>query len=185
MTQTGTAIDAAVQVVKQGGLLVYPTEAVYGLGGDYRQAQVVDKILRLKQRPVEQGLILVAGHIQQILPLIQPNSGQDLAAALATWPGHVTWVFPASPLVPDGVKGPNNTVAVRLSAQSDVIQLCQQLNQAIISTSANLRGQPSPTDIYSLEKMWSDEVDYFLNLPLGGSDKPSEIRIAGDGQKLR
>jgi L-threonylcarbamoyladenylate synthase len=185
MTQIGTAIEAAVQAVEQGGLLVYPTEAVYGLGGDYRQAEVVDKILRLKQRPVDQGLILVAGHIQHILPLIQPDSGQDLAAALATWPGHITWIFPASPRVPEGVKGPNNTVAVRLSAHSGVIQLCQQLNQAIISTSANQRGQSTPTDIYSLMKMWSNEVAYYLNLPLGGSDKPSEIRLAGDGQKLR
>src|SRR5690554_1307873 len=115
MTTIGTAVDQAAQAVQQGGLLVYPTAAVYGLGGDYRQAGVVRQILQLKQRPSEQGLILAAGHIGHILPLIQPESGDHLAAALHTWPGHTTWVFPASPQVPEGVKGPDNTVAVRLS----------------------------------------------------------------------
>lgn len=185
MNTIGTAVDQAVQAVQQGGLIVYPTEAVYGLGGDFQQADVVARILSLKQRPNDQGLILAAGHIEQILPLIVPVSGDHLAAALNTWPGHTTWVFPASSSVPKGVKGPGNTVAVRLSRHSVVVDICQQLGHAIISTSANERGQKTPTAISVLAQQWSNEVAYFLDLPLGGSDKPSEIRVAGDGQKLR
>lgn len=185
MSVIGTAVDEAVQTVRQGGLLVYPTEAVYGLGGDYQQTEVVAKILHLKQRPTNQGLILVAGHIGQILPLIQPASGDHLAAALRTWPGHTTWVFPASSQVPAGVIGPGQTVAVRLTAHPVVTALCTQLNQAIISTSANHKGQVTPRDIHSLQAQWPEDVDYFLDLPLGESKKPSEIRVAGDGQKLR
>ncbi|KAA3645959.1 MAG: Sua5/YciO/YrdC/YwlC family protein [Proteobacteria bacterium] len=185
MNTIGTAIDEAVQAVKQGGLLVYPTEAIYGLGGDYQQAEVVAKILNLKQRPDNQGLILVAGHIQHILPLIEPVSGDHLASALATWPGHTTWVFPASPAVPKGVKGPGNTVAVRLSDHPVVVDICCQLDHALISTSANKRGQTTPTDIKTLVQQWSADVAYFLDLPLGQSDQPSEIRVAEDRQKLR
>lgn len=185
MTAIGTAVDQAVQAVQHGGLLVYPTEAVYGLGGDYRQTEVVNQILRLKQRPREQGLILVAGHIGHILPLIQPVCGDHLAAALRTWPGHTTWVFPASRLVPDGVKGPDNTVAVRLSAHPVVKALCERLKHAIISTSANQRGQATPVNIPELAALWSNQVAYYLDLPLGGFNKPSEIRRAGDGEILR
>ncbi|MCX7545724.1 L-threonylcarbamoyladenylate synthase [Marinicella gelatinilytica] len=185
MTKVGTAVEKAVQTVRQGGLIIYPTEAVYGLGGDYRQAEVVSNILALKHRPISQGLILVAGHIGHILPLIQPLSGSDLAAALATWPGHHTWIFPASDKVPAGVRGPDNTVAVRLSAHPVIIDLCQQLNHALISTSANKRGQATPTVLQQLVSQWPHEVDYFLDLPLGHAQKPSTIRIAGDGHTVR
>jgi len=185
MNAVGTAVNQAVQTVQQGGLLIYPTEAVYGLGGDYQQAAVVAQILHLKQRPIDQGLILVAGHIQQILPLILPETGDHLAIALNTWPGHTTWVFPASSQVPEGVKGPGNTVAVRLSKHPVVVDVCSQLGHAIISTSANKRGQKSPTTRSELAQQWFNDVTYFLDLPLGQSDKPSEIHVAGGGQKLR
>lgn len=185
MSHIGTVIDQAVQVVKDGGLIVYPTEAVYGLGGDYRQADTVEKILHLKQRRTDQGLILVAGHIQYLLPLIRPDSSRDLAMALKTWPGHHTWVFPASNLVPVGVKGPDNTVAVRLSDHPVVKALSAGLERAVISTSANIRGQKTAQDIEHIKQQWAQQVDYFLDLPLGKQTQPSAIHLAVDGRIIR
>ncbi len=185
MNNLGTAINQAVQVLKDGGLIVYPTEAIYGLGGDYTQPNTVKKILDLKQRNPQQGLILIAGHIQYLLPLIQPASSTDLTMALRTWPGHHTWVFPASNLVPDSVKGPANTVAVRLSNHPVVKLLSAGLNRALISTSANVHGQQTPQSILHIQQQWGQQVNYFLDLPLGKQTQTSAIHQSGDGRILR
>jgi len=185
VSDLGTVINQAVRVLKEGGLLVYPTEAVYGLGGDYRQAGTVNRILQLKNRSAAQGLILVAGHIQYLLPLIKPATGMDLAMALKTWPGHHTWVFPASNLVPDNVKGPNNTVAVRLSDHPVIKYLTDALGGALISTSANIHGQKTRQEIEAIKQLWGQQVDYFLDLPLGKQTQPSAIHLAGDGRIIR
>ncbi|MFC3195031.1 L-threonylcarbamoyladenylate synthase [Marinicella sediminis] len=185
MTARGQSIEQAVKVVQQGGLLVYPTEAVFGLGCDHRNEQAVQHLLKLKQRPVSKGLILVASHIQQIMPLIRPARRTHLARALKTWPGHHTWVFPKSDAVPDWISGDHETLAVRVSAHPTVKQLCDQLNAPLVSTSANISGQMTPANCQEMIRIWGDQVAYYLDQPLGGLDTPSPIRMASDGSSFR
>lgn len=185
MSDLGTSIKQAAATVRQGGVLVYPTEGVFGVGCDYRQEAAVKRILQLKQRPISQGLILIAGHLQQLLPLIQPTDKFDLAKALKTWPGHHTWVFPASSLTPKWITGDHSTVAVRLSEHPTVVTLCQELGHALVSTSANISGQATPTSCAEIAAMWGDQVDGYLDLPLGSHNKPSSLRMASTGQVLR
>jgi L-threonylcarbamoyladenylate synthase len=185
MTSSGQSTEQAVQVVQQGGILVYPTEGVYGIGCDYRNQQAVEQLLKLKQRPVSKGLILIASHVQQILPLIKPARRSHLARALKTWPGHHTWVFPKSPLVPDWISGAFDTVAVRVSAHPPVKALCDQLKSALVSTSANISGQMTVESCQDLIRIWGDQVDYYLDLPLGDKRTPSAIRMASDGSSFR
>ena len=185
MSQTGQSIADAVKVIQQGGLLVYPTEAVYGLGCDYNNQQSVELLLELKQRPANKGLILVAAHVQQILPLIKPARRSHLARALKTWPGHHTWVFPKTSLVPDWISGSHDTVAVRVSAHPVIKQMCAQLNQALVSTSANVSGQKTAETCQDMQQLWGDQVSYYLDLPLGDEAVPSPIRMASDGSSFR
>lgn len=185
MSEIGQSIESAAAIIQSGGILVYPTEGVYGIGCDYRNQTAVLKLLHLKQRSVKQGLVLIASHIEHILPLIQPTEREHLARALKTWPGHATWVFPKSELAPQWITGDHESIAVRVSDHPTVKRLCDTLGQALVSTSANLSGQNTPTSCQALQKLWEQEVNYYLDLPLGGAKQPSTISMAADGQQLR
>ncbi|TDR23787.1 L-threonylcarbamoyladenylate synthase [Marinicella litoralis] len=185
MAEIGDSIEQAVLAINHGGTVVYPTEGVFGLGCDFRNEQSVHKILKLKQRSVDKGLVLIASHVQQILPLIQPENRSDLARALKTWPGHHTWIFPKSKSVPAWISGEFQTVAVRVSAHPAVKMLCDQLNSALVSTSANKSNQSTPSTIAEQTQLWGDAVDYYLDLPLGGSNQPSSIQLASNGSAIR
>lgn len=168
-------IKLAVNVVKSGGIIAYPTESVYGLGCDPFNQQAVEELLRIKQRSIDQGLILIASHIQQILPLIQPLKPDDLARALKTWPGHHTWVFPQSKLVPKWISGKKKSVAIRLSNHPIVSQLCTLLNQPLVSTSANLSKQDNLKSIKDIKTTFGDKIDFYIDAPIGNQKKPSTI----------
>ena len=185
MSEIGQSIESAVMTVQSGGILVYPTEGVYGIGCDYRNQAAVLKVLQLKKRPVNQGLVLIGSHIEHVLPLIMPAERSHLARALKTWPGHATWVFPKTALTPAWICGDFDTVAVRVSAHPIVKALCDNLAHALVSTSANLGGQATPTNCQDLQNTWGNQVDYYLDLPLGVENKPSTIRMACDGHQLR
>jgi len=185
MTELGNSISQAVRVISNGGVLIYPTEAVFGMGCDYTNQQAVLKLLALKQRQVDKGLILIASHIQQILPLIKPKERSNLARALKTWPGHHTWVFPKTNKVPSWISGDFDTVAVRVSKHPVVKSLCDTLGSALVSTSANFSGKDTPDSCMSLKDCWGHQVDYYLDLPLGNESNPSAIHLATDGSKIR
>lgn len=185
MSKIGQSINQAVATVKDGGILVYPTEAVYGLGCDFKNEAAVSRLLKVKQREKSQGLVLIGSHLQHVLPLIKPENRFHLARALNTWPGHHTWVFPKSESVPDWISGQHNTVAVRISSHPTVKLLCDRLNQVLVSTSANISGQNTLSNCQQLESLWHDQIDYYLDLPLGSESSPSEIKVAATGQILR
>ncbi len=185
MSEIGQSIESAVATVQSGGLLVYPTEGVFGIGCDYRNQTAVLNLLQMKQRSVNQGLVLIASHIEQILPLIKPADRSHLARALKTWPGHATWVFPNTTLAPQWITGDHDSVAVRVTAHPTVKALCDHLGHALVSTSANLSGQTTPNNCQDLQDTWGEQVDYYLDLPLGGANKPSAIKLASDGSQLR
>ncbi len=185
MSDLGDSINQAVQTIIGGGVLVYPTEGVWGIGCDYRDQDAVNKVLRLKQRQVSKGLVLIASHIQQVLPLIRPEQSADLARALKTWPGHFTWVFPKTELVPAWISGDFDTVAVRVSAHPVVKSLCDQLGMPMVSTSANVSGEAEAADCQTLKTTWGQAVDYYLDRPLGQASGSSQIRLAADGELIR
>lgn len=171
-------INQAVQVIKSGGIIAYPTEAVYGLGCDPFNQKAVLKLLQLKQRPIEAGLILVASHLQQVLPLIQPKHANDLARALKTWPGHFTWVFPKSKKVPNWVSGNHPSIAVRVSKHPVIVQLCEKLNAPLVSTSANISKHGTLTSINEIKDAFGAKIECYLDAPLGVEKTTSVITDA-------
>lgn len=179
------SIQTAVTVIRQGGLLVYPTEGVYGLGCDYQSQQAVERLLQLKQRTLDKGLILIASHIQQILPLIQLDNQQHLARALKTWPGHQTWTFKPDAKVPAWISGAFNTVAVRVSAHPTVKAICDELQQPMISTSANRSGQNEAKNLNQIIATFGSSINCYLDLPLGNAAASSSIKVAQTGEQLR
>lgn len=175
----------ATRILGAGGIITYPTEAVYGLGCDPRHPDAVLRLLALKQRPWQKGLILIAASLEQLRPYLAPLTPELETKLSKTWPGPVTWLLPAASSAPWWITGDHDTVAVRVSNHPLVVELCNQFGSAIVSTSANLAGQPPAKSIHRVQKHFGDKIDYILHGSLGGHERPSEIRDGLTGKVIR
>ena len=196
-TTTVNAIDSAApapaspwhlrearRCLDRGDVLAYPTEAVYGLGCDPLNAAAVLRLLALKQRPLEAGLILIAADYTQIEPFVAPLSAPLRRRVFASWPGPVTWLLPARPDVPAWLRGRHATLAVRITAHPGSRALCQAFGGALVSTSANPRGRTPARTALQVQRYFGNTVAV-LHGPLGNRSRPSEIRDAATGRVLR
>ncbi len=179
--------QAVIDALNAGGVIAYPTEAVYGLGCDPDNEAAVLALLAIKQRPVEKGLILVAANYSQLLPYVDDNAipQEKRYQIFSSWPGHVSWVLPASPAAPKWITGQFDSIAVRVSAHPVVQQLCLTYGKPLVSTSANLSGQPAITDKAELEHCLGAMLAAIVPGALGGATQPSQIRHALTGDIVR
>jgi L-threonylcarbamoyladenylate synthase len=180
-----TAINQAIEILNRGGVIAYPTEAVYGLGCRADDRSAVEKICALKGRPVDQGVIVLIRDLDQLGNWILPVSPPHREQLEATWPGPVTWLVPASEQCPVWLKGRHPSLAIRQSAHPLCHDLCQNLNTPLVSTSANHSGQPPALSATEARAMFGDQVDLIIDAPLGDSAKPSTIRDLLTGRQLR
>lgn len=177
-------LHRAAQVLQQGGLVAYPTEAVWGLGCDPLNPEAVFDLLALKGRSPDKGLILIAADYEQLLPYIAAPAALE-AQVRATWPGPVTWLLPARPEVPVWLRGAHTRLAVRVTAHPRAAALCTAYGAALVSTSANPAGRPPARSRLAVQRMFGRQLDYILPGELGGQSAPTEIREAGTGRIVR
>ncbi|PID49222.1 MAG: threonylcarbamoyl-AMP synthase [Proteobacteria bacterium] len=182
VTQT---LHTALETIRRGGILAYPTEAVFGLGCDPANTHAVQRLLALKQRPADKGLILIAADLAQLSDYLQPLNNELRERVQATWPEPITWLLPVKPEVSPLIRGYHDSLAVRVSTHPVCHELCTQLGHPLISSSANLAEQAPARDLISLQTYFGQQLDCILDLPLGGRDKPSEIRDARTGEIIR
>ena len=179
------AFEACIQAVQRGGVIAYPTEAVYGLGCDPAQLAAVQRVLTLKQRPAHKGLILIAADFDQLAPYLLPLDSVTHARVMATWPGAVTWILPAQPHVSPLIRGEHDTLAVRVSAHPTCRALCLRLGHPLISTSANLSTLPPARDVQAVAAQFGTLLDGIVDAPVGGQAQPTEIRQGLTGEIVR
>ncbi|QIA62115.1 threonylcarbamoyl-AMP synthase [Vibrio astriarenae] len=180
-------LTLAIEALQQGEVIAYPTEGVFGVGCDPDNAEAIQKLLNVKQRPVEKGLILIAAEFSQLQDYIELSqlTDQQLDAMKASWPGPVTWVVPASNKVTDWVSGQFDSVAVRVTDHPLVQELCLAFGKPITSTSANLTGQPACKTYDQVKEQLGDTGVTLVKGETGGRDNPSEIRDVKTGQVFR
>lgn len=181
------SIAEAATALHTGGVVAYPTEGVWGLGCDPLDQEAVMRLLAIKQRKVDKGLILIASHLEQLRSFLDLAAvpTDNLAAVLASWPGPHTWVMPASAAAPAWITGDHAGIAVRISAHPPVIELCNAFGGALVSTSANLSGQPAPRTRLGLDPALLAQLDGVLHGETGGRSAPSMIHDALTGADLR
>jgi len=181
------SFEDAVAALRRGGVVAYPTEAVWGLGCDPFNEAAVMRLLAIKQREVGKGLILVAGALQQFDGLLDWDAlpAPRRAAVQATWPGPSTWIVPATPRVPRWITGDHAGVAVRVSAHPVVVALTVAHGGPLVSTSANLAGQPPAFARAGLDPALRAGIDALAPGETGGLAAPSSIRDARTGAVLR
>ena len=169
-------ILTATTVLQQGGVLAYPTESVWGLGCDPWNAMAVKRILQIKKRTWEKGLIIVACDALQITPLLHGLTAAQQQQITEITPHPVTWLVPDKKhWVPEIVKGTHTSVAVRISQHPLVQSLCSHFGHPIVSTSANLSGQPELTKYSQVISTFGEQADMVVPGETGGIQSPSTI----------
>ena len=179
--------EEAARRLHDGGVVAYPTEAVWGLGCDPFCEAAVMRLLDLKQRTPDKGLILVAGAVDQFAGLLDwdvlPTDRRE--AVFASWPGPHTWIVPATGRVPHWITGRHDGVAARVSDHPDVVALCAAYGGPLVSTSANLAGEPPAFHRDALDPRLLAHLDGVCEGETGGLDAPTAIRDARTGTQLR
>ncbi|WP_319380591.1 L-threonylcarbamoyladenylate synthase [Thiomicrorhabdus sp.] len=178
------SIELAVKRLREGEVIAYPTEAVYGLGCDPFNFSAVEKVFHVKRRPIDKGLILVAASVEQIFDYVELQGMSWEKDVLASWPGPVTWVLPVKEGIPEWISGGRKTLAIRVSAHPMVQELCSQFGKPIVSTSANLTSQPPAKSCDEIVQVFEDQV-FCVPGELGNLSKPTRIIDAQSGTVLR
>ncbi len=187
MSDRSLSVDDASRRLHAGAVLAYPTEGVWGLGCDPRNETAVLRLLAIKQRDIGKGLILIAADEAQLAPFIAMAELDDVQAdaVRASWPGPNTWIVPASAEAPGWITGQHTGIAVRVSAHPEVVALCLAFGGALVSTSANLAGQPAPRRRDELPPSLLANIDGVVHGETGGRETASVIRDALSGQLVR
>nr|WP_295802964.1 Sua5/YciO/YrdC/YwlC family protein [uncultured Microbulbifer sp.] len=179
------SIASAVRALASGGVIAHPTESVWGLACDPNNPDAVARLLRLKRRPMEKGLILVSGDQHHFDPLLHNLTGDQRARIDETWPGPVTWLVPHFDQVPPWVSGIHHSVALRHTDHPFTAALTRAFGGAIVSTSANPGGCQPARHKFQVLRYFGDTLDFVGGGNTGGRRAPSEIRELVSGRIVR
>jgi L-threonylcarbamoyladenylate synthase len=165
----GGQIEKVAAIVRNGGVIVYPTATLYGIGGNAFDTEVAARIREIKQRQ-DTSFILLAADLESALALAIDVPPKAIELGRRFWPGPLTMVLAASAVVPQAVRGPNNTVAVRVDAHPFTRALATAAGCPLISTSANMTGEPPAATAADVDSRIIEACDLFVvdAAPAGG-----------------
>lgn len=170
-------IKACAKVINDGGVVICPTEGVYGLSCSADNDSAAERIISLKHRDASKGLIIVSDCVESLNMIIDERALSDRAKSLmdSYWPGPHTFIVKCR----DDFSGPairkDHTAAIRVTAYDVFSQLCRQVKTPVISTSANISGHQPSSSLKTLDKALFDKVDFVLTLPCQGLECSTSI----------
>ncbi|MFT4711794.1 MAG: L-threonylcarbamoyladenylate synthase [Candidatus Azotimanducaceae bacterium] len=155
-------------------VIAYPTEGVWGLGCLPESESATMKLLALKNRPWQKGLILLCSDIEQLAPYVDLTENEMQTLVRSSGKG-VTYLVTKKGRVPHWISGEHDQVAVRITGHPTVKGICESVGQPIVSTSANLSGKPTAKNRFEVIRYFGEQIDYIVPGQLGGSLGPSKI----------
>ncbi len=157
-----TAISQSIEILKAGKTLLYPTDTVWGLGCDATNEQAIERIYELKKRPKSKSFILLIHDIAQLYDYVKdiPEVAWDIVEYSEI---PLTVIYPQGRNLPKNVLGPDGSVAIRLVKEGPCLPLLKKFRKAIVSTSANISGAPSPANFGEITPDVLNGVDYVVN----------------------
>lgn len=170
--------------LKRGGLIAYPTESCYGFGCDPRNRRAVQRILKLKQRPQQKGLILIASSYRQVARYLRPLTLPEQHKLQADGAQAVTYLMPTKPSCPRWLRGAHDTLAVRLTAHPFARALCRSAGSALVSTSANYSGMRAAKTYAECQRIFGKKM-WVLRGRVGKRKRPSTIKAWGGDKIVR
>lgn len=178
------ALNRFSNAVTQGAVFGYPTDTIWGFGCHPLIASSVSRILQIKNRPADKGLILLSSRLEYCEPYIDVAT-ELLQTISSPTSNPTTWLVNASAACPVWLRGLHPTIAVRITDHPLVHSLCDRLGSPIVSTSANRAGKSSVRNLIQLRKQFSAELDFIISGYEVGSGKQSEIKFLDSGKTLR
>jgi L-threonylcarbamoyladenylate synthase len=180
-------IAVAAAIIKQGGVVVFPTRCLYGLGADAFDPNAVEKIITIKQRPADNPILVLIHSRRQLDSLVANITPKAVAIMDAFWPGRVTLVFEAGDTLSNRLTAHTGKIGVRLAGHPVASALIKQVGNPVTGTSANLSGKPGCHRIQYLDPPIAKRVDLILDAGMleGGvgstvidvtSDRPQILR---------
>ena len=174
------SLGAIVAALKDGEVVAYPTEGVWGIGCDPSNEEALKKLISLKKRSRGKGFILIGSELLHFKKYAEVEDNKT--KLMSKWPGPHTWIVPAleiSPLLSGGKK----TIALRLSEHKETVNICNAFGGAIVSTSANKEGDKTPSSPEEIKKIFPGIK--VMQGELGGLNKPSKIEDLVTGEVIR
>jgi L-threonylcarbamoyladenylate synthase len=175
-------VREAAEAILRGGVVAFPTDTVYGLSCSLMDPAAVEFVYRLKKRPSHLSVIALLPEPDAVHPLVDalPEIGETLIKRF--WPGPLSIIFKASNLVPLRVRGERGTIALRVPKHP----LCQALLEAVggplVSSSANLSGQPPCVDAAEIRRVFGNQLDVVLDGGPSGASVPSTVVDVSSGR---
>lgn len=179
------SIQAAASVLKSGGIIAYPTETVYGLGCLPHDIIAIKRLLLIKQRMPEKGLILIGASQQQLEPFTARLDNRQWQTIATLRERTTTWIVPAAEPVSPWIRGEHPTIAIRITRHKLARALCLASHGAIISTSANPGGEPPVREACKLAPRLVRRLDLILESECGPDQLPSQLRDLITGTLMR
>ena len=156
-------LDAAAAVLKSGGTVAFPTESFYGLGADALSPEAVRRVFRIKSRPESKPLLVLVDSMERALALVEGASPGARELMARHWPGPLTLVLRAAPLVPTEVTAGSGTVGVRVPGHAVALGLVRAAGMPVTAPSANPSGGAPPTRAGEVAASFGDAVDFILD----------------------
>ncbi len=178
-----TNIQKAANLILNGGVIAYPTESVYGLGCDPLCELAVQRILQLKNRSIDKGLIIIASRLSQLeayIDITEEQKHKILITEQAT-----TWLVKKSSQTPGWIHGKNSKVAIRISQHPIVSSLCEIIQQPVISTSANPAGNEPAITHQQCKDYFAEKIDNYLENSIMMTGQPTAIIDIDTGNIIR
>ena len=172
------SIKSAIEVLRRGGVVAYPTDTLFGLGADALNEAAVERVFEIKGRPQGMPLPLLIGDPEQLKMVADIVTESAWKFATAFWPGGLTLVVPVGPNVPALVTARGWKVAVRLPDHPIPRELARGLGRPITGTSANRTGGPEPSTAELVQKQLHNTIDMILKggaAPAGRSSTVIDI----------
>lgn len=154
----GQDIDRAVEVMRKGGVVLYPTDTVWGLGCDARNPEAIARVYEIKRRADSKALICLVESLDRLQSLVGPLS--DPLSQLLDSPRPTTVIYPSASGVAPNLLAPDGSIGLRLTSELYSSRLCARLGSPVVSTSANISGAPSPAIFSEISPEILDAVDY-------------------------
>ena len=168
----------------QNKAFAHPTEGVWGLGCNPFSKEAVENLFSLKKRPKEKGVIILAGHIDQLDHFLESLPEEKINTLFTKWPGPHTWLIPSTAITPIWLQGKSGSIAVRLSNHPTVRSITQELGSSICSTSANLSGNEPAKNPDEIKKVFGKDL-YIVEGALGKLKKPTPVQDLETGKWIR
>ena len=175
----------AVMALREGGIVAYPTESVYGIGCDPWDPAAVARVFAVKRRPTRKRCIIIAADSSQLDRLVDVHALRFSWFASQYWPGPVTLVAPARDSAPVWLVDVDGTLATRVTSHPVASGLCASFRGPLISTSANRAGRPPARDLLQVRTAFGAEIDWYVAGQVGGLDAPTRIIDVRDGRTIR